>query len=50
MDLRKCSRCKSSSNMQKITFNGFENLLLRGLASHSEILKVNFVVVVVDVT
>ena len=40
MDLRKCNKCKSSSNMQKKTSNGFENLPLRGL----KILKVNFVV------
>ena len=26
----------------------FKNLLLQGLANHSEILKVNFVIVVVD--
>ena len=31
--------------MQKIFFF-FENLLLQGVVSHSEILKVNFVVVV----
>ena len=40
MDLRKGNKCKSSSNMQKKTSNGFENLPLRGL----KILKVNFVV------
>ena len=31
---------------RKKTANGFENLFLHGLASHSERFKVNFVVVV----
>ena len=32
--------------LQTKTANGFENLFLQGLASHSEKFKVNFVVVV----
>ena len=45
--LAKVLRGVKALQSRKKSANGFENLPLQGLASHSEIFKVNFVVVVV---
>ena len=44
--LAKVLRGVKALQTRKKSANGFENLLLQGLASHSENLKVNFVVVI----
>ena len=44
--LAKISRDVKALRTRKKSANGFENLLLQGLASHSENLKVNCVVVI----
>ena len=48
--LAKVLRSVKALQTRKKSANCFENLLLQGIASHSENFKVNFVVVVVVVT